>query len=391
MIEIALVAAVAPFALASAYLGVLTVIALVRRNEVGAPSTRPYRFVMVVPAHDEEARLPDLFASLRGLEIGWHSLTVVVIADHCSDSTAELAHGEGTLVFERNDGARSKGAAIGWLLAHPRFVALERDAVIFVDADCTVSANLLEEFARALDGGARVVQACYNISQPAGSASMELREIAFALVHLVRPLARTWYGGSAGLKGTGMCFEATALDRIGWRSQGLAEDAEQHLRLLRLGYRVAFARAATVSGFMARSLGGSAEQHRRWESGRLHLMHESAALLVRGLRARSIAMVDGAFEQAIPPLSVLVAALSVGAIVSVLAGAILPAVVCAASLAALVCYLGAGAWRLSPSPASVLRAATAAPTYVAWKLWTYARSLAVRPGAAWVRTSRDDA
>jgi cellulose synthase/poly-beta-1,6-N-acetylglucosamine synthase-like glycosyltransferase len=391
MIEVVLLVILAPFALASAYLAALSVIALCRRERASAPASRPYRFLMVVPAHDEEERLPLLFAGLRDLDLSRHQLTVAVIADHSSDASATIALDAGALVFERSEGARSKGAAIEWLLARPEFRSIERDAVVFVDADCTVSPNLLAEFARSLEDGARVVQAYYNVSDAHGSASLELREIAFALVHLLRPLGRTAYGGTAGLKGTGMCFETRALDEIGWPSHGLAEDAEQHMRLLRLGYRVDFARRARVSGFMAKSLAGSASQHRRWESGRLHLMRESLSLLLRGVRSGSVATIDGAFEQMIPPLSVLVGALVAGFAVAAALGVSSAAMVAGATLVALAFYVMAGAWLLSPTPASLLRAASAAPVYITWKLWTYARALVVRPGAAWVRTPRDGA
>jgi hypothetical protein len=188
-----------------------------------------------------------------------------------------------------------------------------------------------------------------------------------------------------------MCFETRALDEIGWPSHGLAEDAEQHMRLLRLGDRVDFARHARVSGFMAKSLAGSAGQHRRWESGRLHLMRESKGILLRGIRSRSVAMIDGAFEQLIPPLSVLVAALVVGLAIAAALGLWSIAMVAGAALASLAFYVASGAWLLAASPLSLLRAAAAAPLYITWKLWTYVRALAVRPGAAWVRTPRGPA
>jgi cellulose synthase/poly-beta-1,6-N-acetylglucosamine synthase-like glycosyltransferase len=241
-----------------------------------------------------------------------------------------------------------------------------------------------------LERGARIIQAYYTVSGAQASASLELRQLAFGLVHLLRPLGRTAYGGSAGLKGTGMCFESQALAEIGWSSEGLAEDAEQHLRLLRLGYRVEFARRAVVSGFMAKSLAASREQHRRWEAGRLHLMSESLVLLLRGLRTRRIAMIDGAIEHFLPPLSVLIAALLAVCIVSLAFGETLPASVTVGALAAVGFYLAAGVFLAAPSLRSLMRAVSAAPVYVAWKLWTYARSLGVRRNAAWVRTSRDE-
>jgi hypothetical protein len=142
---------------------------------------------------------------------------------------------------------------------------------------------------------------------------------------------------------------------------------------------------------MARSLSRSGQQHRRWEAGRMHLARQAVSLLALGLRRRNIAMIDGAVEQLLPPLSVLIAALAAALGVAVAIDAALPLLVALASLAAIGIYIGAGAWLVARSPRSLALAASVAPMYMIWKLWTYARSLAVRSDAAWVRTSRDDA
>jgi hypothetical protein len=188
-----------------------------------------------------------------------------------------------------------------------------------------------------------------------------------------------------------MCFEAAALDDLGWRSYGLAEDAEQHLRLLRAGYRVDFVPRARVSGFMATTLAGSGEQHRRWEAGRLHLYRKACALFALGVRRGNIAMTDAAIDHLLPPLSVLVAALLVMLAAALAAGATAAAAVSATGAAGVVLYVAVGAILLRPEPMALARALAAAPAYVAWKIWTYVRSLAVRESAPWVRTSRDEA
>jgi hypothetical protein len=93
----------------------------------------------------------------------------------------------------------------------------------------------------------------------------------------------------------------------------------------------------------------------------------------------------------IPPLSVLVAALVVGLAIAAALGLWSIAMIAGAALAGLSFYVASGAWLLAASPLSLLRAAAAAPLYITWKLCTYARALAVRPGAAWVRTPRGPA
>lgn len=68
---------------------------------------------VVVPAHDEQERLPACLAALRGTP-------VVVVADACTDRTAEVARRHGANVVEiaaRNVGA-ARAAGVRALLRH---------------------------------------------------------------------------------------------------------------------------------------------------------------------------------------------------------------------------------------------------------------------------------
>ena len=65
-----------------------------------APSNKP-KTVVIVPAHDEEAILADRLVALREAASGL--ARILVVADNCSDSTAEIARSLGADVIERND------------------------------------------------------------------------------------------------------------------------------------------------------------------------------------------------------------------------------------------------------------------------------------------------
>src|SRR5262249_26230854 len=134
-----------------------------------------------------------------------------------------------------------------------------------------------------------------------------LREVALALVHYVRPHGKRWYGGSAGMKGSGMCLTGDALAVAPWQAHGLAEDIEQHVAMLRAGIRIRFAPEAIVVGDAPSTLADAEVQHRRWEAGRLGAArHYAVPLAMRGLYKRDLAALDAAVELMVPPLSVLI-------------------------------------------------------------------------------------
>jgi cellulose synthase/poly-beta-1,6-N-acetylglucosamine synthase-like glycosyltransferase len=376
-----------PFAAAALYLAALAVSAILpaaRRRTRPAPMLR---FAILAPAHNEEQALPGLLASLTALDYPRDLVETYVVADTCSDATAAIAGAGGVHVIERaSDTEIGKGYALAYGLAH---IDPSYDAVVFVDGDCSVSPNLLRAFNERLAAGEEVIQAYYTMKAAGTSATGTLRELALCLVHLVRPLGKARFGGSAGLKGSGMCFSRTAIERAGWSAAGLAEDIEQHIRILRAGMRVDFAREAVVLGEAPESLASAGSQHRRWEAGRISAARQEAAgLLLEGIRQRSLARVDAAVELLIPPISVLAAALLLFLPLGLVLQSNPVVAIDLAGIAALALYLTAGVALLKPRPADLALGVLAMPRYVIWKVALYARALVRRP-TTWERSQRD--
>ncbi|HEX5478695.1 MAG TPA: glycosyltransferase family 2 protein, partial [Dehalococcoidia bacterium] len=236
-----------PFVGGSLYLGLLSLIAMLpERRQVAHAGEPSRRFAFVVPARNEAPRIAALIESIRALDYPPQLVRALVVADNCGDDTAAVARAAGADVVERFDRDDiGKGYALAFGLAH---VAPPYDAVVFVDGDCTVNTACLSAISLKLDEGAEAVQAYYVMAPERDSRAAAVRSLALTLVHYVRPLAKERLHASAGLKGSGMCFTRTLIEDIGWSATGLAEDVEQHVRLLRAGHRVAFAPGAVVTG-----------------------------------------------------------------------------------------------------------------------------------------------
>src|SRR5262249_55475948 len=72
-------------------------------------------------------------------------LDVLVIADNCTDKTAEIAKNSGASVFERNDlTLRGKGYALQWFFSSQLKEPERFDSFVFLDADCFLSSNFLD-------------------------------------------------------------------------------------------------------------------------------------------------------------------------------------------------------------------------------------------------------
>jgi cellulose synthase/poly-beta-1,6-N-acetylglucosamine synthase-like glycosyltransferase len=379
----------AAVALIAAYLGFLSAAALLKRGEP-PPQTghAQRRFAILVPAHDEASVIERLLRTLRAQRYPRERFDVFVVADNCTDATAALARGAGALVHERHEPQlRAKGHALRWLLERVR----ERgayDAYVVFDADSEVAPDFLLRMDARLAAGSLVIQSHYRVLNSEASAMSALRQAALASLHYLRPLGRAALGLSCGLKGNGMCFDASTLDRYGWTSVGLAEDVELHLELVRRGVRVDFAPEAVVRADMPLTLGETWSQNVRWEAGRLATVRRRALpLLYAGAIRRNAVLVDAAAEQLIPPLSVAVSAGLLATLLAIAGGNpyVAGLALCGTGGIALHIFVGLAAVR---APFAVYRALLVAPVYVGWKLMLYARAMTAPASHEWIRTTR---
>jgi cellulose synthase/poly-beta-1,6-N-acetylglucosamine synthase-like glycosyltransferase len=232
------------------------------------------------------------------------------------------------------------------------------------------------------------VQAYYSVLNAQQSAIAGLRYAALAAVHYLRPLGRSAFGWSCGLKGNGMCFESSLLREFTWRWFTLAEDVEFHLSLVERGIAVEFAPETWVKADMPISLKQSASQNTRWEQGRLQLIRQQVpGLAWNGLRHGDWVRLDAAAEQLIPPLSV---PFALGVVCGLLGWLLGAPLVGFTALGCLVGYTGylLVALALVEAPPCIYAALALAPVYIAWKAGLYVRSLLGRKSDAWVRTAR---
>jgi 1,2-diacylglycerol 3-beta-glucosyltransferase len=398
-----------------AYLLLLAGAALIAPPATSGAEVMPWpRFLLLVPAHNEERLLPRLLSSLAELRYPSDCYRVHVVADNCSDQTATLARAASAAVHERQDAiCPGKGNALQWLLEQLQRRSEPHEAVIILDADSVVSPNFLSIMAAHLARGERVVQAYYAVGNPQRSVAAGLRFSALAALHYLRPQGRMVLGASAGLKGNGMMFAGPVLQRHPWTAS-VTEDIELHMALLLDGERVHFAPDAVVWAEMPDSLAKSESQHHRWESGRLllarryvpQLLRAAWAALQAGCARQAFILFDAVMEHLIPPFAILVGTSGLLLVIScvlwiVEAVGLVKAPGLASALAQINLGLGlsllAGqavylftALRLVKAPPSAYWQLAYAPVYIFWKVGQYLRAAFSQAGTAWVRTPRND-
>lgn len=348
------------------------------------------RLVVIIPAHDEQHGIGATLQSLAACRYPESVRRTVVVADNCTDETADLARAAGVEVWERHNlDERGKGHALIWALEQLHASSSDFDAVVVLDADCLVSPNMLGEIDAALRSGAQAVQVSYVVGNPDDSYVSALRYAGFSLMNIVRPLGKQGLGLSCGLFGSGMAFTAELLRSEPWTATGFVEDFEYHLRIVNSGWRVQFLPKAQVTSAMPTSFSAGAGQQARWEQGKLQVIRAwSLPLILTGLLGRDRVRVHAGFEHLVPPQS-LIAAGSAGSLVGgILLGSRKLFACSLATLGGQALFV-VGGLRLVGAPASVYRALLVAPLLVARKLTLYFKLMLGRGPTAWIRTERE--
>ncbi len=357
------------------------------------------RFLIVIPAHNEEAGIAATIQSCLAANYPGSLFGVAVIADNCTDRTAALAASQGVRVVERFDAVKkSKGFAIEFLIEllaqSGELDAL--DALVIIDADTTIDRDLLIHFDRGLRSGHDWIQCYYSVANPDETWRTRMMTYAFSLFNGVALLGQNALGTSAGFKGNGMCFSTRGLRRRPWNSYGLVEDMEYSWSLRVAGETIAFERETSVLGAM---LGGggkaAANQRLRWEFGRSEIRKKYLGPLFRSSQIGWWEKVLSACELTIPTMGVL----AIGYVLLLVLDAI--AVLTTSDggsriprgfLVSCMVFMTASLFTYALSPFVALRlpwrylmSIAGFPIYVGWKLLI---SLGGRP-TQWVRTERE--
>ena len=355
------------------------------------PATRA-KFVVLVPAHDEESGLRETLVSLRAVKYPKHLVQVVVVADRCQDQTAAVARACDATCLERQEGLGGKGAALAWALDQLRTRAIDFDAAVVIDADTVVDPGLLEAFADGLSTGHDAQQAYNYLSNP--------WESPFTRIIAVTAILRNdlFYGGkaalglSAMLTGSGMCFARALLERIGWTAFSVGEDWEYSASLLLQGEHIHFNRRARVLARESCGFAQASSQRLRWASGRHAVAADGGMKLwTTGLRQRRLILCDAALTLAAPTYSVqatlALICLAVSYVLFVTTGWIFLFMWAAALSASLGSYFLLGV-ALTGAPLRALAGLLLVPAFLPWRMAIEILGFLGYGRKQWVRTSR---
>ena len=345
---------------------------------------------VLVPAHNEaigiSATLAALLPQLKTQD------RLIVIADNCTDETAQIARSFGATAIERCDlDCLGKGYALDYGLQF-----LEADpptVVVIVDADCICQQDTIEQLVKVAVTSSQPVQAIYLMEKPPlPSPKDSISALAFTVKNLVRPSGLAQLGFPCLLTGTGMAFPWSVIREISLASGNIVEDMQLSVDLAIAGHSTIFCPEAKVIGCLPQQQQAATSQRTRWEHGHLQtLLTQTPRLLKAAIAQRRFDLFAIALDLSVPPLSLLVAIW-----VTALSGALLAATLGASWLPAtlliiegiLILISIVAAWAKFARNDISARTLLAVPFYILWKIPLYL-SFLVQRQTKWIRTERD--
>jgi cellulose synthase/poly-beta-1,6-N-acetylglucosamine synthase-like glycosyltransferase len=229
----------------------------------------------LLPAHNEAANIANAVRALQNQTVRPHR--VIVVADNCTDSTAELAAAAGAEVLETVGNSHKKAGALNQALSRILLESRPDDVVLVQDADSVLSVSFLETaLERVQEAGVGAVGGVFYARNP-GRVLEHFQANEYS--RYAREISRT--GRVMVLTGTATMFRAGALRHLAacrgyllpgqqgevYNTSAITEDNEVTLALKTLGYRMSSPLTCEVNTEIMPTVSALMKQRERWYRG----------------------------------------------------------------------------------------------------------------------------
>lgn len=251
------------------------------------PDGKQNRFAFVTSARNEKNVIGELIDSIRAQNYPQELIDVYIIADNCTDNTAEIARAHGAKVYERfNKQLIGKGYALDEFFKHIMASGESKnyDGFFVFDADNVLDENFTKEMNKVFNKGYNIVTSYRNSRNygsnwiSAGYALWFLRESKYL------SNARMLLNTSCAVSGTGFLVRESIIEKNnGWKHHLLTEDIEFSIDSVINGEKIGYADGAVIYDEQPITFTQSWNQRLRWSKGFYQVLGKYGAKLVKGM------------------------------------------------------------------------------------------------------------
>ncbi|MDD6094347.1 MAG: glycosyltransferase family 2 protein [Clostridia bacterium] len=242
-----------------------------------------HRYAVLIAARNEETVIENLIDSIKDQDYPSGLVSVFVVADNCTDRTAQIARENGAVCYERFDSEhRTKGFALQFLVKQ-----IERDYGIdafegyfIFDADNLLKKDYISRMNEAFDAGEKIVTSYRNTKNFSDNWISASYGIHWLRTIRTEHRARSLFRLATRIQGTGFLF-ASELIRNGWNYTSLTEDRAFCADAVANGYTISYNNAAEFYDEQPTDIKIAMRQRIRWARGHLEAFVETGPKLFR--------------------------------------------------------------------------------------------------------------
>lgn len=246
-----------------------------------APAKTLHKYAILIAARNEQTVIGNLIESIKRQDYPAQLVTVFVVADNCTDKTAEAARELGAICYERFDTEhRTKGFALQYLVeCIRRDYGIDAFEGYFIfDADNLLKKDFISHMNDSFDAGEKIVTSYRNTKNFGDNWISASYGIHWLRTVRTEHRARSVFRLATRIQGTGFLF-ASELIKDGWNYTSLTEDRAFSADAVANGYRISYNHKAEFFDEQPVDMKTVMRQRIRWAKGHLQAFAETSPKL----------------------------------------------------------------------------------------------------------------
>ena len=236
-----------------------------------------HKFAFIIAARNEQAVIGNLINSIKQQNYPAELIDVIVVADNCTDDTAQIAREHGAICYDRfNNMLVGKGYALDYCfnkIVEQFGDYTAYDGYFIFDADNVIDKNYVKEMNKVFDRGYNVITSYWNSKNydtnwiTSGYSLWFIREAKY--LNNPRMMLKT----SCAVSGTGFLVNSSIIKKNnGWKFNLLTEDIQFSVVNILEGEKIGYCESAMFYDEQPTTFKQSWNQRMRWSKGFYQVM-----------------------------------------------------------------------------------------------------------------------